>query len=42
MGLLQAQFGPSTAVGLLKSAVSCILISVSYYLAHKFFDYRIF
>lgn len=42
MGLLQAQFGPSTAVGLLKSGVSCVLISVSYYLAHKFFDYRIF
>lgn len=42
LGLVQAQFGPSTAVGILKSAVSCALISVSYYSAHKFFNYRIF
>lgn len=42
IGLVQAQFGPATAVGLLKSAVSCVLISISYYSAHKFFNYRIF
>lgn len=42
MGLLQTQYGPSTAVGLLKSVISCILISGSYYVSYRFFDYRIF
>jgi putative aldouronate transport system permease protein len=42
MGLLQAQFGPSTAVGLLKSLVSFILITVSYFIAYRFFKYRLF
>lgn len=42
MGLLQTQYGPSTAVGLLKSVISCILISGSYYVSYKFFDYKIF
>lgn len=42
MGLLQTQYGPSTAVGLLKSAISCVLISSSYYISYKFFDYRVF
>lgn len=42
MGLEQAQFSLSTATGLLKSAVSCLLISSSYYIAYKWFDYRIF
>ena len=37
-----AQFGPATAMGLFKSAVSCLFISVSYHVAYKFFDYRIF
>lgn len=42
MGLQQSQYGPSTAVGLLKSVVSCILISVSYYVSYKAFDYQMF
>ena len=42
IGLLDFQYGPATAVGLFKSAVSLVLISVSYYTAWKLFDYRIF
>ena len=42
IGLIDAQFGPATAMGVFKSAVSCLFISVSYYVAYKFFDYRIF
>lgn len=42
MGLVQAKFGPSTAVGLLKSVISCGLISISYYVSYKFFNYNLF
>lgn len=42
MGLNQAKFGPSTAVGLFKSVISMVLISFAYYVAWKKFDYRIF
>lgn len=42
MGLLQAQYGPSTAVGLLKSLVSFILITISYWIAYRLFKYRLF
>jgi len=42
IGLLDAQFGPATAVGLFRSVVSLIFISVSYYMAYRFADYRIF
>lgn len=42
IGLQQAQFGPSTAVGLIKSFVSMVMISASYYVSWKYFDYRIF
>ncbi|MCM3782297.1 ABC transporter permease subunit [Neobacillus mesonae] len=41
-GLLNMQYGLATAVGLLKSIVSFILIIVSYVLASKFANYRIF
>jgi putative aldouronate transport system permease protein len=41
-GLLNMQYGLATAVGLLKSVVSFILIVVSYLLASKFANYRIF
>lgn len=41
-GLMEAQFGPATAVGLFKSMVSFVFISVSYYLAVRFANYRIF
>lgn len=42
IGLLDAQFGVATAVGLFKSVVSLTFISVSYYCAYRFADYRIF
>jgi len=42
IGIEQAQFGPSTAMGLLKSVISSVFISVSYYISYKLFDYRIF
>lgn len=42
MGMQQAQFGFATAVGLLKSVVSFILIAFSYLLAYRVANYRIF
>lgn len=42
MGLIQQQYSVATAVGLLKSAVSMIMIVVSYVLARRFANYRIF
>lgn len=42
LGLRDAQFGPATAVGLLKSIVSFVFISVSYILADKVANYRVF
>ena len=42
LGILEAQFGVSAAVGLFKSFVSLVFISISYYLAYKIADYRIF
>lgn len=42
IGILEAQFGVATAVGLAKSAISLVFISVSYFCAYKFADYRIF
>ncbi|WP_420490436.1 ABC transporter permease [Neobacillus niacini] len=42
IGLLEAQYGVATAVGLFKSIVSLILISISYFLAYRFAKYRIF
>ncbi|MDG0814715.1 ABC transporter permease [Cohnella rhizosphaerae] len=42
LGLEQAQYSLATAVGLLKSAVSVVLISASYALAYRLANYRIF
>lgn len=42
MGLENMQYSIATAVGLLKSVVSLILISVSYLLAYRLANYRIF
>ncbi|MDR6552018.1 ABC transporter permease subunit [Paenibacillus qinlingensis] len=42
MGIQQAKYSLATAVGLFKSVVSFILISVSYMLAYRFANYRIF
>lgn len=41
-GLIDMQYGLATAVGLLKSFVSLILIATSYGLAYRFANYRIF
>ncbi len=42
MGIEQAQFGFATAVGLLKSVISFVLVSMSYILAYRVANYRIF
>lgn len=42
MGLLNMQYSLATAVGLLKSAIGFVMITLSYYLASKFANYRIF
>ncbi|WP_373692379.1 ABC transporter permease [Cohnella silvisoli] len=42
MGLLDMQFGVATAVGLFKSVVSLVFISLSYFLAYRLAGYRIF
>ena len=42
LGLESAKYGPAAAVGMFKSLISCLLVSVSYYVAIRFFDYRLF
>ncbi len=42
IGLLDAQYGVATAVGLFKSLVSFVFIVVSYRLAYKIAGYRVF
>lgn len=42
MGLINLQFSFATAVGLLKSIISFVLIVLSYKLADKYAGYRIF
>lgn len=42
IGLISMQYGFSTSVGLLKSVVSSILILLSYFMANRFANYRIF
>ena len=42
LGMQSAKYSLSTAVGLLKSVVSVILIGTSYYLSYRIADYRIF
>lgn len=42
MGLIQMQYSFATAVGLMKSVISFVLIVVSYKLASKYAGYRIF
>ena len=42
LGLIDYQYGPAAAVGLFKSAVSFLFISVSYLLAYRLANYRIF
>lgn len=42
MGLIQMQYSFATAVGLMKSVISLVLIVISYKLASKYAGYRIF
>lgn len=42
IGIQQSQYGIATAVGLFKSVVSFILMTLSYILAYRFANYRIF
>jgi len=42
LGLINMQYGLATAVGLLKSVVAFVLIIISYRLASKYANYRIF
>ncbi|RAU94700.1 sugar ABC transporter permease [Paenibacillus sp. YN15] len=42
IGMLEAQYGVATAIGLFKSAVSFVLIVISYGMASRFANYRIF
>jgi putative aldouronate transport system permease protein len=42
IGLIDAQYGVATAVGLFKSIVSLTFISLSYFLAYRLANYRIF
>jgi putative aldouronate transport system permease protein len=42
VGLVQAQYGLATAVSLLKSAIGFVLIVISYRLAYRYANYRIF
>nr|WP_281814266.1 ABC transporter permease subunit [Vallitalea longa] len=42
MGINNGQFSLATAVGLFKSVVSFVMLTVSYWIANKYSDYRIF
>lgn len=42
IGMLDANYSLSTAVGFFKSLVSLVLVGTSYFLAYKFADYRVF
>ena len=42
IGIQKAQYGIATAIGLFKSVVSLIFISISYFLAYRLANYRIF
>ena len=42
VGMLNFKYGPASAMGLFKSIISAAMISMSYYLAYKLADYRVF
>lgn len=42
IGLVDFQYGLSTAVSMIKSVISCILIAISYFIAYHVANYRIF
>ena len=42
LGIVDAQYDLSTAIGLVKSAIGSILLIVSYQVANKLYDYKVF
>jgi putative aldouronate transport system permease protein len=42
LGIFSQQFGPASAIGLFKSVISLGLVSITYYAAYKYNNYRIF
>lgn len=42
VGILQARYDLATAMGLFKSVISFVMISVSYYMSYRYADYRVF
>lgn len=42
LALINAQFSVATAIGIFKSVISFIMISISYLIAYRFANYRIF
>ncbi|MCM3748161.1 ABC transporter permease subunit [Paenibacillus pasadenensis] len=42
LGLFDQQYSPAAAIGLFKSVISFFLVSMSYYFAYRFNNYRIF
>ena len=42
LGLESAQYGPAAALSFFKSIISCIFVSVSYWVAYRFFRYSLF
>jgi putative aldouronate transport system permease protein len=42
LGLVDAQYGVATAMGLFKSLVSFVMLTISYFIAYKYTDYRVF
>lgn len=42
LGLINYQYGQAAAVGFFKSVVAFVFISSSYYIANKFFGYKVF
>jgi len=42
LGMMNYQYGLSTAVGLFKSVISSFLVGISYFLAYKLADHRLF
>lgn len=42
MGIGNMEYSVATAVGLLRSVISTVLMGAAYWIAYKFFDYRVF
>ncbi len=42
LGLFDQQYSPAAAIGLFKSVISVVLVTLSYYLAYRLSNYRIF